>query len=81
MNNFSLHKFAEYMKDKDVLTTSISFVIAGMMKKIIEKITNEIIKPKSLRKINFKEHLLLIVQLIFVSYFLFALDKIIGNYL
>ena len=37
MNNFSLHKFAEYMKDKDVLTTSISFVIAGMMKKIIEK--------------------------------------------
>ena len=82
VQDFSLKNFALFMQKKNILSVSISFVIAGMMKEIILKLTNEVILPvksgKSLKGINYDEFIVLIVNLIIVAYLLFALNNIIN---
>ena len=83
IQDFSLKNFALFMQKKNILGVSISFVIAGMMKEIILKLTNDIILPlkknrKNIKNINYDEFIILIVNLIIVAYILFALNNIIN---
>jgi large-conductance mechanosensitive channel len=82
LKDFSLRKFASFMKKENILSISISFVIAGMMKEIILKLTNEVILPiskgKSLKSHDFSEFIILFINLIIVSYLLFVINSIIN---
>ena len=87
MQEYGFKNFISFMKNKDILTTAISFVIAGMMKNLIFKFTNEVLLPltekkqlTSLKKVRVTEYVVLIINLIVVSYFLFALTQIINDY-
>lgn len=86
MFSFGLSNFLSYMKKKDVLTAAISFVIAALMKEIIFKFSNEVVKPitgmenKEKKKVVFGEYIILIVNLIVISYLLYLMDTILGNY-
>ena len=82
---FNLKNFAIFLKNNNIISVSISFVIAGMVKEIILKLTNTVILPvikskslKKLKEVNFKIFLVLLLNLIIVSYLLFVLDKSIN---
>lgn len=86
MSKYGLENFTSFMKNKNVLSTAVSFVIAAMLKEIIFKFTNEIILPltknkniNKLKDINLYEYLILIINLLLVSYVLFILDKSISD--
>lgn len=82
LKDLSIKNFALFMKKENVLSVSISFVIAGMMKEIILKLTSEVILPLSkgekLKNINFNEFIILFINLIIVSYLLFVMNSIIN---
>ena len=87
MQAYGLKNFISFMKNKDILTTAISFVIAGMMKVIIFKFTDEIILPLTekkridvFQKVKPSEYLVLVINLVVVSYILFALTQVINDY-
>ena len=87
MQDYGFQNFISFMKNKDILTTAISFIIAGMMKNIIFKFTNEILLPLTenrklsvLKKVKASEYIVLIINLIVVSYSLFVLTQAIGDY-
>ena len=82
---FNLKNFAIFLKNNNIISVSISFVIAGMVKEIILKLTNTVILPvikskslKKLKEVNFNIFLVLLLNLIIVSYLLFVLDKSIN---
>ena len=86
MQEYGLKHFNLFMKNKNVLSTAVSFVIAAMLKEIIFKFTNEVILPltknkniNKLKNVNFYEYLILIINLLIVSYVLFILDKSISD--
>lgn len=82
VKEFNLKNFAIFLKNNNIISVSISFVIAGMVKEIILKLTDTIILPvikskslKKLKEVNFNIFLVLLINLIIVSYLLFVLDK------
>ena len=86
MQKYGLKNFTSFMKDKHVLSTSVSFVIAAMMKEIIFKFTNEVVLPltknknfKNLKNVNIYEYFILIINLLIVSYILFVVDKSLSD--
>ena len=85
VKEFNLKNFAIFLKNNNIISVSISFVIAGMVKEIILKLTNTVILPvikskslKKLKEVNFNIFLVLLLNLIIVSYLLFVLDKSIN---
>ena len=86
MFSFGLSNFLSYMKKKDVLTAAISFVIAALMKEIIFKFSDEVVKPltgmknKKEKKVVVGEYIVLIVNLIVISYLLYLMDQLLGEY-
>ena len=86
MFSFGISNFLSYMKKKDVLTAAISFVIAALMKEIIFKFSDEIVKPltgmkkKKEEKVVLGEYIILIVNLIIISYLLYLMDTFLGEY-
>lgn len=86
MQEYGLKNFTSFMKNKNVLSTAVSFVIAAMMKEIIFKFTNEVVLPltknknlKKLKNVNIYEYFILIINLLIVSYILFIIDKSISD--
>ena len=82
VKEFNLKNFAIFLKNNNIISVSISFVIAGMVKEIILKLTDTVILPvikskslKKLKEVNFNIFLVLLINLIIVSYLLFVLDK------
>lgn len=85
VKEFNLKNFAIFLKNNNIISVSISFVIAGMVKEIILKLTNSVILPvikskslKKLKEVNFNIFFVLLLNLIIVSYLLFVLDKSIN---
>lgn len=85
VKEFNLKNFAIFLKNNNIISVSISFVIAGMVKEIILKLTNTVILPvikskslKKLKEVNFNIFFVLLLNLIIVSYLLFVLDKSIN---
>lgn len=86
MQKYGLKNFNLFMKNKNVLSTAVSFVIAAMLKEIIFKFTNEVVLPltknknlKKLKNVNPYEYFILIINLLIVSYILFIIDKSISD--
>lgn len=86
MSKYGLENFTSFMKNKNVLSTAVSFVIAAMLKEIIFKFTNEVVLPltknknfQNLKNVNIYEYFILIINLLIVSYILFMIDKSISD--
>jgi large-conductance mechanosensitive channel len=80
-NDFN--EFKLYIDKKDILTTSISFVMGNIISDIVKKIADEIISPlgrgefHKLKTISLREYFFLISNFIITSYMLFKILKIV----